>query len=120
MKRILFLSFGIVLSLSVFANKTSVRVAAPSEAKKGSEVSLKIDVMHKGNSGSHHTDQVTVKVNGKEVKKWTYDKKNLPPAGDFELTYSFTMTEDAVVEVKGDCNLHGSTGAQNVTVKAVD
>lgn len=120
MKRILIFAATIMLSFTVFANKTSVKLTAPAEAKKGTEVSVKINVMHKGNSGSHHTDWVTVSVNGKEVKKWTYDKKNLPPAGDFELTYTFILTEDAAIEVKGDCNLHGSTGAQSVTVKAVE
>jgi hypothetical protein len=51
------------------ANKNQREIKAPAEIKKGTEVTLVINVFHKGNSKTHHTDWVFLKINGKEVKR---------------------------------------------------
>lgn len=121
MKKLLILFPAILLLFSVelMANKTSVEIKAPSEIKKGSEVTLVINVMHKGNSKMHHTDWISLKINGKEVKRWEYTKENLPPDGNFTLEYKTTVAEDINIEAQGDCNMHGSAGAKSVKVKAI-
>jgi len=48
--------------LNLLANKTSVDIKAPATVKKGSEVTIIINVTHKGNSKMHHTDWVTLKA----------------------------------------------------------
>lgn len=119
MKKLMFLVTVIFLaaSLNVMANKTSVEVKGPATAKKGSEVTFVINVTHKGNSKGHHTDWVTIKFNGKEVKRWDYTKEKLPASENFTLEYKMVVPEDGTIEVQGHCNLHGSTGAKTLALK---
>ena len=105
-------------SAGLLANKTSVEVKAASEVKKGSEVTLVINVFHNGNSKAHHTDWVVLMINGKEVKRWQYDKVNLPPDGNFTLEFKYIVSEDLTIESQGHCNIHGSAGVNKVTVSA--
>jgi desulfoferrodoxin (superoxide reductase-like protein) len=121
MKKLLFLSAVLFFfaSTSLLANKTRVEVKAASEVKTGSEVTLVINVFHMGNSTSHHTDWVYLKINGKEVKRWQFDKDNLPPDGNFTLEFKYLVTKDLTIESEGHCNLHGSAGINKVTIKAV-
>jgi desulfoferrodoxin (superoxide reductase-like protein) len=121
MKKIYFL-IAVLIFFSwtgLLANKTSVEINAPAEIKKGTEVTLVISVFHKGNSQVHHTDWVYLKINGKEVKRWQYDKENLPAGGDFTLEIKYVVTEDLTVEAEGHCNLHGSAGNKKATIKAI-
>jgi desulfoferrodoxin (superoxide reductase-like protein) len=121
MKKISILIFTLVFvtfANITFANKTSVKISIPNTVKKGSQITITINVMHKGNTAGHHTDWVYLKINGKEVKRWSYDKASLPPGGDFTLTYTYVVTENTLsVETAGDCNIHGSTGPAKATAK---
>lgn len=119
MKKLMFLVpvFFLLASLNVMANKTSVEVKGPATAKKGSEVTFVINVMHKGNSAGHHTDWVTLKFNGKEVKRWNYTKESLPGSENFNLEYKMVLPEDGTLEVQGNCNIHGSAGAKKLSIK---
>jgi desulfoferrodoxin (superoxide reductase-like protein) len=108
----------IAFSSFAFANKTKVKITAPATAKKGTEITITIDVTHSGNSSFHHTEWVYLKINGKEVKRWTYDKTSLPPSGNFQLTFKYMVAEDNIsLEAEGNCNLHGTAGPDNVSVK---
>jgi desulfoferrodoxin (superoxide reductase-like protein) len=119
-KFLLFLSVLLFISaMKLVANKTSVEIKAPAEVKNGSEVTLVINVMHKGNSKSHFTDWVVLKINGKEVQRWKYDKNTLPAGENFTLEYKFMASENITVECQGHCNLHGSTGTKNATIKVI-
>ncbi|MCU0456756.1 MAG: hypothetical protein MUE74_10670, partial [Bacteroidales bacterium] len=106
MKKLIFLATVIffISGLSLMANKTSVNAKGPATAKKGSEVTVIIEVTHKGNTKMHHTDWVTLKFNGKEIKKWEYSKENLPKDQDFKLEYKMVVTEDGTFEAQGHCN----------------
>lgn len=126
MKKLLFICSLICLATSVaLGNKTSVTVQAPEKAEKGTEITITINVMHSGNSRLHHTDWVYLKINGEEVKRWEYDKNNLPPGENFTLEYKYVIAEDAsdndelIIEAKGNCNVHGSNGESTVTVKVL-
>ncbi len=120
MKKLLFLLPVIFFfsSIGVLANKTSVEISAPTEFKKGAELTLKINVIHNGNSKMHHTDWVSLKINGQEVKRWEYGKENLPTDGNFTLEYKVTVTDDLNIEAQGHCSLHGSAGVKSAKVKA--
>lgn len=120
MKKIFLLLPAILLlsSVELMANKTSVEIKAPSEFKKGTDLTIVINVMHKGNSKMHHTDWVLLKINGKEVKKWEYNKENLPSDGDFTLEYKVNVDGDLNIEAQGHCSIHGSAGVQSAKVKA--
>jgi desulfoferrodoxin (superoxide reductase-like protein) len=120
MKKLLFLLPVIFFfsSFNLLANKTSADIKAPSEFKKGTDLTLIINVMHNGNSKMHHTDWVSLKINGQEVKRWEYSKENLPPDGNFTLEYKVTVTDDMNIEAQGHCNMHGSAGVKSAKVKA--
>jgi desulfoferrodoxin (superoxide reductase-like protein) len=119
MKKSILISFLFVFlaQAGLLANKTSVKVNVPSEVKNGSEITLTINVFHNGNSKMHHTEWVYLKINGVEVKRWQYDKNNLPPDGNFTVEYKYVITRDATIEVEGNCNLHGTTGPFKTTIK---
>jgi desulfoferrodoxin (superoxide reductase-like protein) len=121
MKKTLFVFICITLlasffTVSAYANKTAVSIEVKSSAAKGSEVTVTIHVKHAGNTGMHYTEWVWLKINGQEVKRWTYNKTVLPPAGKFVLTYTFTLNEESLIEVQGYCNLHGSKGIVSAKV----
>lgn len=102
---------------SSFANKTSVKITAPEKAEKGTEITVKIEVNHMGNSSSHHTDWVWIKVNGEEVKKWEYSKKSLPENQTFTLEIKIKAEATLEISAEGHCNRHGSKGEDKVTVQ---
>ncbi len=98
-------------SASALANRTSVKVSvSDSTAAKGTEVTITINVFHMGNSNTHHTEWVYLKVNGKEIKRWEYERNNLPPDQDFTLEYKYIVTGDTEIEAEGNCNIHGTAG----------
>ena len=119
MKRAAILIFVVFcLSLtSAWANKTSVEVKAPAEVKAGTEVTIVVNVMHKGNSKGHHTDWVYLKINGNEVKRWKYDKSTLPSSEVFTVEFKIVANEVLNIEAEGHCSIHGSAGMKSAVVK---
>ncbi len=113
---ILSLFVFLLFSVSAFANKTSVKVIAPEKAEKGTEITIKIEVTHMGNTKGHYTDWVLVKVNGEEYKKWEYSKENLPETQNFTLEFKIKAESNLEIIVEGNCNKHGSKGEDKVTV----
>jgi desulfoferrodoxin (superoxide reductase-like protein) len=112
------LSFLFILlfsSLSI-ANETSVKLVAPEKAKKGSEVTVKIEVSHSGNNFLHYSNWVLVKVNGKEYKKWEYGGFDKPEDNNFTLEITLKIDEDTTIEAEGNCNLHGSAGPKSIKI----
>lgn len=103
------IAFLLVASVAL-ANKTSVQIDAPEKVKKGKEVTVIIKVFHKGNSKMHHTNWVTLALDGKVVQRWEYSKHALPKSENFTLEYKFVPKENTSVTVQGNCNLHGSQG----------
>ena len=113
---ILLVLFGLGLT-GVWANKTKVEIKAPAEVKAGTEVTITLSVIHKGNTKGHHTDWVYLKVNGKEAKRWEYTKDALPSGEVFTVEYKMPAGEQLNLEAEGHCNLHGTAGLANGTVK---
>jgi len=111
-----------VFCLSVtgaLANKTTVEITAPDEVAAGTEINITITVSHNGNSKAHHTEWVTLKINGKEIQKWEYTKAELPPGNEFTLEYKLVASEPLIIEAQGNCNMHGSTGMKTRAVKTM-
>jgi len=114
----------LIIALSVFclcitgalANKTTVEIKAPDEVATGSEITITITVSHNGNSKSHHTEWVFLKINGIEVQKWEYTKTELPPGNEFTLEYKMVVSEPLTIEAQGNCNIHGSTGLKTKAI----
>lgn len=114
--RIGILSLLILFSASVFANKTSVTVIAPEKATKGSEITVKVEVKHIGNTARHYTDRIVLKINGEEYKKWEYNKKSLPDNQNFTVEVKVKADQNLEIIAEGNCNKHGSKGEDKATV----
>jgi desulfoferrodoxin (superoxide reductase-like protein) len=110
------LAFGLFLA-GAMANKTSVEIKVPSEVKAGTEVTIEINVTHSANSKAHHTDWVYLKINGKEVQRWEYNKTKLPLTENFSIEYKVVANEALSIESEGHCNIHGSAGMKSATIK---
>ena len=116
---IIFTIMFIAVSSFTYANKTAVKIIVPAKVAKGSQITITINVMHKGNTAGHYTDWVYLKINGKEVKRWLYDKTNLPADANFTLYYTYTVTDKTInLEAMGDCSIHGSAGVNKASINA--
>ena len=100
--------FIVFLGAAALADKTSVTIDVVKSAKKGSEITITVNVKHSANTGFHHTEWVYIKINGIEVKRWDFSKTNLPSSENFTLTFKYIFNEAVKIEAQGNCNLHGS------------
>ena len=99
-------------------NKSSVRIEAPERAAKGSEVTIRIQVFHEGNSFLHHTSWLYVKANGKEIARWEFSAFSRPEAGDFIREITYKLEEGVEIVAEANCNMHGSAGPVTWTLAA--
>jgi len=106
----------VLLSFKASADETSVKIKAPEKVKKGTEVTIEIEVTHNANNFLHYTDWVWVKVNDEEFKKWEYGNFDRPDDNKFTVEIKLKVEETTTIEAKGNCNMHGSTGSDKVTI----
>ena len=93
-----------------FANKSEASIEGPTEAAKGSEVTLRITATHNANTASHYTEWLKVTANKKEVARWDYTKENRPEGAVFTKEMKIKVTEDTEIVAEASCNNHGSKG----------
>jgi desulfoferrodoxin (superoxide reductase-like protein) len=106
-----------ILTTPSFANKASVTLQVPASVQKGSEVTIRVNVSHQGNSFLHYTQWVTVKVNGKEIARWDYTSTNRPDSENFFKEVKVTATEPLEIVAKASCNIHGSAGPATAKIE---
>jgi desulfoferrodoxin (superoxide reductase-like protein) len=118
---ILAVAVGIIISISVpvWANQAETKIEAPESADKGSEITIKVTVIHSANSYFHYTEWLWVQVNGKEIAKWEYRSGNRPEGATFTKEVKFKVDGDLDIKSKASCNIHGSASeaAAKVTAK---
>ena len=105
---LMILLFG--LPSAVWAGQSSVTVEAPATAQKGAEITAKVSVAHSGNSRFHHTEWVSLKVNGQEVQRWEFSGSNTPESERFTKEVKIVVNEPLEIVAEASCNLHGSSG----------
>jgi desulfoferrodoxin (superoxide reductase-like protein) len=93
-----------------FANKSSTSIEAPQTATKGSEITIRVTVTHKGNSFLHYTKWLQVIANKKEIARWDFSSGQRPEAEIFTKEITIKAMEDMEVTAEANCNIHGSTG----------
>jgi desulfoferrodoxin (superoxide reductase-like protein) len=114
---------GIVLACLIaapaYANKTSATIDAPEKATKGSMITIKVNIKHRGNNFIHHTNWAYLKVNGKEIGRWEFSFYHLPDGGNFTREVSYPVDGPLTIEAEGHCDIHGSEGIaqKKVTVE---
>ncbi len=106
------LSAGVAL-----ANKSAVSIEAPQSVPRGSEITIRVTVTHKGNNFLHYTKWVQIIINGKEVARWDYTSGNRPEGETFTKEIKYIVNEEIEIRAEAYCNLHGSAGPAIVKVK---
>jgi len=113
----------VMLAMVVFqinvasANKSEASIEGPTEAAKGSEVTLRITATHSANTASHYTEWLKVTANKKEVARWDYTKENRPEGAVFTKEMKIKVTEDTEIVAEASCNNHGSKGPAKHNIK---
>ena len=115
------ISIGLVIVFSLSANsaladKSSVTIEAPGSVVKGSEITIRINVAHDGNSMFHYTKWVYVMINGKETNRWEYSWRKRPEDKNFTKEITYTVNEPIEIVAEASCNTHGSEGKVTHTV----
>jgi desulfoferrodoxin (superoxide reductase-like protein) len=110
----------LTFSTSAFADKASVTIIVPESVKKGTEVTIKIKVIHSGNNFIHHVDWAQISVDGKEVKRWDYSWTNKPESGTFEREFKYVVTAPIEVSSQADCNMHGNNGVVKAKINVTE
>ena len=117
---ILAVAVGIAMFISVpaWANQSETKIEAPASADKGSEITIKVTVIHSANSFFHYTEWAWVQVNGKEIAKWEYSSGNRPEDATFTKEIKYKVDGDLDIKGKSSCNIHGSANDAALKVKA--
>jgi len=95
---------------AAFANKASVSIEAPAEVTKGTEITIRLTVIHNADNVFHHVEWVELMVNNSQVGYWKYSAFDLPPAATFTKEIKYTVNENTEIRAEASCNLHGSAG----------
>lgn len=107
----------LLAAVQASADKSSVTIEAPAAAVSGSEITVKLHVVHRGNSAFHHTKLVQVTVNGKEAARWEFKGSQRPEAQEFSREVAVRVDTDLNIEAQAFCNIHGSAGPAAAVVK---
>jgi desulfoferrodoxin (superoxide reductase-like protein) len=109
--------FGMVLLVILLfqagiasANRSEASIDGPTQAGRGSEVTLRVTVTHNANTASHYTEWLKVSVNKKEIARWDYTKENRPEGAVFTKEIKIKVTEDTEIVAEASCSNHGSKG----------
>jgi desulfoferrodoxin (superoxide reductase-like protein) len=108
----------LVIRGTAWANKAETRIEVPESADKGSEITIKVTVIHSANNFFHYTEWLWVQVNGKEIAKWQYSSGNRPEDATFTKEIKFRVDGDLEIKGKASCNMHGSANEATAKVTA--
>ena len=104
-------------SAQVFANKAVATLEGPATAERGSEVTIKITVVHSANSFLHYVKWLKVQANGNPVEEWDYTGSNRPDGATFTKEIKIKVLENTEVVAEASCNIHGSAGPGKLTIQ---
>jgi desulfoferrodoxin (superoxide reductase-like protein) len=115
MKKVMLFGVSVLMILMfqvgiVSANKSEASIEGPTQAERGSEVTLRITATHNTNTASHYTKWLKVTANKKEVARWDYTKENRPEGTVFTKEIKIKVMEDTEIVAEASCNNHGSKG----------
>ncbi len=101
-----------------WANKAESKIEAPESTLKGSEITIRVTVIHNANNFFHHIEWLWIKVNENEIARWDFTGSNKPEEATFTREIKYKMEGDAEIKAKASCNLHGSAGEAAMKVLA--
>jgi len=101
-----------------WANKAEAKIEAPETTPQGSEITIRVTVIHNANNFFHHIEWLWIKVNENEIARWDFTGSNKPEEATFAREIKSKMVGDAEIKAKASCNLHGSAGEAAMKVSA--
>lgn len=104
------MAISLVQASGAFANKSEASIEGPTQAAKGSEVTLLITATHNANTASHYTEWLKVTANKKDIGRWDYTKESRPEGAVFTKEIKIKVTDDMEIVAEASCNNHGSKG----------
>jgi desulfoferrodoxin (superoxide reductase-like protein) len=113
------LMIGLHVADTASANIPTETIEAPQSAVNGSEITIRVTVVHNADNIFHHVDWFSIMVNGKEVGRWEYSWGKLPPDTTFAKEIKYTVNGPLAIKAQAHCNIHGSKApvVLNVTLK---
>jgi desulfoferrodoxin (superoxide reductase-like protein) len=103
---------------TAWANKAETKIEVPQSAPRGSEITIRVTVIHSANNFFHHVEWLWVQMNGKEIDRWEYSATNLPESATFTKEIKYVVDGDLEFKGKASCNLHGSANEAVAKVTA--
>jgi desulfoferrodoxin (superoxide reductase-like protein) len=111
---------GIVTTTrTAWADQAEAKLEVPESAAQGSEITLKLTVIHSSNNFLHYTEWARIQANGREIARWDFSSFNLPEGATFSKEVKIRLTETLHITARANCNLHGSLNEANATVKMI-
>ena len=110
--------FIFLVTGNAWANKAEAKVEAPESATKGSEITIRVTVIHNANIYFHHVEWLWIQVNGNEIARWDYTATNRPEEATFSKEIKYKVEGDVEIKAKASCNMHGSAGEVVIKVLA--
>ena len=104
---------------TAWANKAESRLEVPESAAKGSEITIKMTVIHSANSLFHHVEWAWIQVDGKEIARWDFSSSHLPESETFSREIKTKVEGNLDIKAKASCNLHGSANEATANVKVI-
>jgi desulfoferrodoxin (superoxide reductase-like protein) len=102
--------FIFLFSGNVWATKAETKIEVPESAAKGSEITIRVTVIHSANNFFHHVEWLWIQVNDTEIARWDYTATHKPEGATFTKEIKYKVEGDAEIKAKASCNIHGSAG----------
>jgi desulfoferrodoxin (superoxide reductase-like protein) len=99
-----------------WANKAEVKIELPEGAVKGTEIPVRVTVIHNANSYFHHVEWVWIKFNENEIGRWEFTASNRPEGETFTREIKYRPEGEGEIKAKASCNVHGSAGEVSVKI----
>jgi desulfoferrodoxin (superoxide reductase-like protein) len=106
----------LAFSNTALANKSSASIEAPVMVEKGTDVTIKVTVTHKGNSFIHYTRWLKIDIDGKTLARFDYTSGSRPEAETFTKEFKVNALRTMEIVAESSCNIHGSAGPTKTTV----
>ena len=101
-----------------WANKAEAKIEVPESAITGSEITIRVTVIHIANNFFHHVEWLRIRVNDEDVARWDYSATDKPEGATFTKEIRYKVGGDIEIKAKASCNIHGSAGEALIKVLA--
>lgn len=108
----------LLLTSAAFANRTSVALDGPESVEVGTEITITVNVAHRGNNAFHYTNWIVVKADGEEIARWDFKSSGRPESENFAREFKYKVEKTVEITAQGNCSLHGSDGPAVLKIEA--